>query len=681
MKSRLPVALSALAIAFAVSSCTALDDVVEGFGGASSSSNLIPRKDIFGNPTRTAAQISPDGSMVSFIAPENGVLNVWVAPAGKLDQAKAITHSTDRPIRQHSWAANGSHVLYMNDKGGDENFLLYSVDVMTGEEKALTPFEKTRVTTIQASYDHPDEMLIGLNNRNPSWHDVYRLNITTGKLTRVLRNTKEYDGFIADDDLNLRFATRVMPDGSQKVYRLDRGRARDFLTIKPEDVLTTALVGLTKDGKTLYVLDSQNRDKVALLGYNTKTAKGTVIAESDKADIEGILTDPVTNAVLAYSVNYLKSEWTATDDSVKDDIAFLNANVKGQYGIISQNKANDRWVLFNDATTEPVSFILYDRGAKTLTKLFTSRPNLEGAPLSPMYPVEIKSRDGETLVSYLTLPRGTDKDGDGKPSKPLPMVLNVHGGPWARDTFGYDGEHQWLANRGYAVLAVNYRGSTGFGKEFVTKANREWGGKMHDDLMDAVQWAIDSGIAQKDKIAIYGGSYGGYATLVGMTFTPTAFTCGVDIVGVSNLNTFMSTIPAYWDSFRPQLYQRVGDPTTEEGKAFLASRSPVTFTDKIQRPLLIAQGANDPRVNKAESDQIVASMNKAKIPVTYVLYPDEGHGFAKAPNRTSFYAVSEAFLSKCLGGRYEPVGTDFDGSSIEVLNGAEYVPGLATTKK
>jgi dipeptidyl aminopeptidase/acylaminoacyl peptidase len=401
-----------------------------------------------------------------------------------------------------------------------------------------------------------------------------------------------------------------------------------------------------------------------------------VIAESDKADVDDFLLDPIAKRPLGYSVNYLKSEWHSLDQSVSEDIAYLNTNVSGQYEVVDQDKAGERWILYRNATTAPIDYVLFDRKSKSLTKLFATRPQLEDAPLSAMSPVEITARDGETLVSYLTLPRGSDSNNDGKPSVPLPMVLNVHGGPWERDEFGYRGVHQWLANRGYAVLSVNYRGSTGFGKEFVNKSKREWGGKMHDDLIDAVKWAVDGGIAQKDKIAIYGGSYGGYATLVGLTFTPTTFACGVDIVGTSNLNTFMNTLPPNMDAFRPQMYQRVGDPNTEEGKAFLASRSPISRADQIQRPLLIARGANDPHFNKDESDQLVQAMKKAGIPVTYVLYPDEGHGFAKPANRTSFYAMSEAFLSQCLGGRYEPIGQDLEGANFKVLDGAQYVPGL-----
>jgi len=325
--------------------------------------------------------------------------------------------------------------------------------------------------------------------------------------------------------------------------------------------------------------------------------------------------------------------------------------------------------------------VAVDRKAGTVTKLFDQRPALANSPLVPMQSLEIKARDGLTLVSYLSLPPGSDTNGDGIPENPVPLVLNVHGGPWSRDTYGFDNEHQWLANRGYAVLAVNYRGSTGFGKAFVNASNKEWAGKMHDDLLDAIDWAVAHKITTRDKVAIYGGSYGGYATLVGVTFTPDTFACGVDIVGPSNLETLLATIPPYWKAFYEEFATRVGDPRTEEGKKLLAARSPLSRVDAIKKPLLIAQGANDPRVKQAESDQIVKSMKDKSLPVTYVLYPDEGHGFARPMNRTSFYAVAEGFLAQCLSGRYEPVGNDFKGSSIKVLEGAQYVPGLVEALK
>lgn len=638
---------------------------------------LIPRSEIFGNPDKTNPQISPDGKWIAYLAPKDGVLNVWVAPAGDIAAAKPVTNAAERPIRQYFWAANSAVILYLNDKGGDENFLLYSVDPATAENKLLTDFPNTRVVPFGGSESRPDEMVIGLNNRDPQWFDPYLLNTRTGTIAKIADNTESYDGYIVDDALNLRFASKTNPDGSTDVVKLDdKLAATPYTTIPFEDSQTTAPAGMSTDGKTLYFIESRNRDTIALTATDLETGETKVVAENPKADVQAAISDPVSGRPLAFSTHYLKTEWTAIDPSVQADIDFLNANLPGQWTLNSQSRDDTVWIVSNDPVTASVNFQLYDRTAKTLTKLFDVRPDLAGDTLAPMFGVEIKARDGLTLPSLLTLPAGADTNGDGKPESPVPMVLNVHGGPWAQDTYGYDGEAQWLANRGYAVLQVNYRGSTGYGKNFINAADGEWGGKMHDDLLDAVQWAIDQGVTTPEKVAIYGGSYGGYATMVGMTFTPTTFACGVDIVGVTNLNTFMNTIPPYWESARPMLYRRIGDPTTEEGRAFLASRSPVTHIGDIQRPLLVAQGANDPRVNKDEADQIVNAMKEKGLRVTYVLYPDEGHGFAKPANRTSFYAVSESFLSQCLGGRYQPVGEDFDGASLQVLEGAEHVPGL-----
>jgi len=369
--------------------------------------------------------------------------------------------------------------------------------------------------------------------------------------------------------------------------------------------------------------------------------------------------------------------WKVLDKSIARDLEYLATVADGEVSVVDRSLDDDKWVVLYTLDVKQPSYYLYDRKQKKARFLFSFRPEAEDLPFSPMHPVVIKSRDGLDLVSYLTLPQGSDPDDSGRPDAPVPLVLMVHGGPWARDAWGPNPYHQWLADRGYAVLAVNYRGSTGFGKAFLNAANLEWGAKMHDDLIDAVQWAIDEKIAPKDKIAIFGGSYGGYATLVGLTFTPETFACGVDIVGPSNLETMLASFPAYWLPQFAVIARRIGDPRTEEGKALLKARSPLHKASAIQRPLLIGQGANDPRVKQAESDQIVAAMKEKKIPVTYILYPDEGHGFARPENRMSFFAVSEAFLSDCLGGKYQPIGNAFEGSSIKVVEGAEQVPGLS----
>jgi dipeptidyl aminopeptidase/acylaminoacyl peptidase len=637
---------------------------------------LIPRATFFGNPTKAQGLISPDGRWISWIAPRDGVLNIWVAPASDPSKAKPLTEEKVRPIRQHFWARNSKAILFINDRGGDENYLLYGVSPEGGAMKSYTPFQKTRVIPIGGSRKRVDEILIGLNNRNPQWHDVYLLNTVTGELKLVYQND-QYGAFEADEDLKLRLAFQEKPGGGQDVFRFNDGKVEPFTTIPAEDSITTASNNISADGKTLFWIDSRGRDKAALVAQDLASGTTRVVAESGRADISGVLLNPVTLVPEAFSVNYLRKEWTPIADAVKADLDALNAQVKGQWEVVSRDDADAKWILYVDEVTKPISYSLYERKTRKVSPLFVTRPELEGKPLAPMYGREIRARDGLTLVAMLTLPVGASTRNDGIPDKPLPMVLNVHGGPWAQDKYGYNSEAQWMANRGYAVLQVNYRGSTGFGKAFVEAATHEFAGKMHDDLIDAVKWAVDNRITTADKVAIYGGSYGGYATLVGMTFTPTTFACGVDIVGPSSLVSLIESFPAYWKPFMEgSWYRRVGNPEKPAEREHLLSRSPITKMHQIQRPLLIAQGANDPRVTQKESDQIVKALVEKKIPVTYVLYADEGHGFARPENRISFYAISEAFLSRCLGGRYEPM-TEFKGANISVPQGAEIVPGLS----
>jgi len=639
---------------------------------------LIERAKLFGNPSRTAARISPDGKWLAWLAPRDGVLNVWVAPVSDLTKARALTTETKRPIRQYFWSPDAAMVLFINDKGGDENFLLYGVDVASGAQKSLTPFDKTRAEVLGISRDVKDRILVGLNNRDPRWHDVYSLDLKSGALTLVLKNDG-YAGFDADDRLAIRDAAKPRADGGVDIYEVENNQiaAQPRETIGFDDS-DSGIVGFTHDGTTRYWLDSRGRDTSALIAEDMATHKKTVVGESPKADLgQGIMISPKTGRVDAYAVNYLRNEWTALDPAVGADLAFLKSKLKGDVSVTARTDADDLWTVAVDPVTAPASFYLFDRKARSLTKLFTTRPELETATLAAMHPVEIKTRDGLTEVSYLTLPPGADPKGDGHPDKPVPMVLFVHGGPWGRDNYGYNGVHQWLANRGYAVLSVNYRASTGFGKKYLAAGNLQWGLKMHDDLIDAVDWAVKSGVTTKDKVAIMGGSYGGYATLAGLTFTPTEFACGVDIVGPSNLNTLLAAVPAYWESGRNQMYRRMGDPRTPEGQAVLKAASPLFKADAIQRPLLIGQGYNDPRVNRREAEQIVDAMKAKNLPVTYIVFPDEGHGFARPENNIAFYAASEQFLSKCLGGRAEPFGSALAPSSITVPYGAQFAPGLA----
>ena len=637
---------------------------------------LIERSKLFGNPSRAGASLSPDGRWLSWLAPREGVMNIWVAPVAALDQAKPLTDSRDRPIRQQFWAPDSSMVLYIQDKGGDENFLLYGIAVESGEERTLTPFENTRVQLVGSSPLIKDRILVGLNNRDARWHDIHSLELATGTLTEVMRGDG-YAGFVADAKLNLRMALRPNAEGGFDFFEVEGVSVADqaFATTTLEDSLTTQPVGFTTDGKTLYWIDSRGRDTAALVAQDVESGKLNVLGASDRADVSNALTNPSTGAIEAYAVNYLREEWTAIDSSIGADLAWLGESLRGDISITSRTEDDRLWTVAVDPVVASPEVHLFDRANKTLQRLYVSRPELEGAPLQPMYPLEISARDGLTMTAYLTLPPGSSA-GNGRSQSPVPMVLLVHGGPWARDDYGYNAYHQWFANRGYAVLSVNFRGSTGFGKAFISAGDLEWGRKMHDDLIDAVDWAVKEKITEADKVAIMGGSYGGYATLAGLAFTPTTFACGVDIVGPSNLETLLKTIPPYWTAVVEQFHQRMGNPNTPEGLALLKERSPLYRAGDIVRPLLIGQGANDPRVNQAESDQIVSAMTAKGIPVTYVLFPDEGHGFARPENNIAFNAVTENFLSACLGGRAEVIGDTVRSSSAQVPTGASFTPGL-----
>ncbi len=641
---------------------------------------VIPRSALFGNPEKTQARLSPDGKYISYIAPVNGVLNVFVGPRSDPSAAKAVTKDAKRGIRQHFWALDNKHVLYLQDEGGDENWHVYAVDVATSTARDLTPFKAVQAQVAGLSWKKPGVVAIGLNDRAAEWHDLWEVNIATGKRTLIEQNSQEFGEWELDLDLKPKLAIKNNADGSE-IFRKAAGKWVSLLKFGQEDSLTTAIVTIEGTGTTALMQSSVGRDKSALVRVDIASGKQTVLGSSEQADVENVWVEPRTRSPQAYTVNYLKPEISVLSPSVQKDVTLLTKQLGDGWGIANRTLDDSMWIIVTDDALAPAAAHLYDRKAGIVTKLFDTRPALAKAPLVPMQSLELKARDGLTLVSYLSLPPGSDANGDGRPDKPVPLVLNVHGGPWGRDTYGFDNEHQWLANRGYAVLAVNFRASTGFGKSFVNAGNKEWGTKMHDDLLDAVEWAVKEKITTADKVAIYGGSYGGYATLAGLTFTPDAFACGVDIVGPSNLATLLASIPAYWKSFYEELASRVGDPRTEDGKKLLADRSPLTHVSAIKKPLLIAQGANDPRVKQAESDQIVKAMKEKNIPVTYVLYPDEGHGFARPNNRTSFYAVAEGFLSQCLGGRYEPVGKDFEGSSIKVLEGASFVPGLEAALK
>ena len=645
---------------------------------------LIDRDVLFGNPQYASARISPDGKTLAYLAPVEGVLNVHVAPANNLAAAKAVTKDTGRGIRSFTWTYTPDILLYSQDTDGDEDFHLYAVNINSGTIKDLTPLEKIRAQIGGASEKFPRKILVGINDRPPhALHDLYEIDVITGERTLVEENPG-FVAMIADDDYRVRFGMAFTPTAEiQVVQKTDEGY-EPYLTIGSEDSLTTSPAGFDKTGTKLYMIDSRGRNTGVLKQIDIATGAETILAADDKSDVGGVLVHPTEKTIQAVAFNYKRQDWKILDPAIRPDLEYLATVDPGDVEVTSRSLDDKVWTVAYLRDAGSTTFYLYDRstlidGHGTATLLFSSRPELDELPLVAMHPVVIDARDGQKLVSYLSLPaieRGNPAYAPPVPATPLPMVLLVHGGPWARDTWGYDPEHQLLANRGYAVLSVNYRGSTGFGKEFTNAGNRQWAESMHDDLLDAVDWAVKRGYADPDHVAIMGGSYGGYATLVGLTFTPERFACGVDIVGPSSLVTLLENPPPYWAPFMPVMKQRVGDWQTPEGREFLLSRSPLTKVDQIRKPLLIGQGAQDPRVKRAEADQIVAAMEEKRIPVTYVLFPKEGHGFAKPENRIAFYAITEPFLAEHLGGRYQPIGDAFTGAEFEVVSGADQVPGL-----
>ena len=634
---------------------------------------LIPRAALFGNSNRSGGTISPDGVHLAWIAPLQGVMNVWVAPVEASANARPLTHDGGRGVRNYYWAYDGQHLVFLQDRDGDENWRLHAVDVHTGDTRPLTP-EGMRATPAGSSRRVRGEVLVSLNQRDPSYPDLFRVELATGRLTLVAENPG-LAGFMTDDLFVPRLAFRPTPDGGQDILRPASGGGwEDWFHIPAEDAFSTNASHISADGASLYMRDSRGRDTAALTRMDLATGETVVLAEHPDADIGGLLTDRDTYAPLAYGVLVERLSYTALDPRAQPDLDFLAAQDIGDWGLNSRTEDDRLWVVGAGSDTRPGVAYLYDRRDRSLRVLYETRPELAGAALAPMQPMTIPARDGLPLVCYLTLPRGLDPAADGQAA---PMVLLVHGGPWARDAFGYNPYHQWLANRGYAVLSVNFRGSTGLGKRFINAGDREWGRRMDDDLLDAVAWATGRGVADPARIAIMGGSYGGYAVLAGMTRNPEFYACGIDIVGPSNLETLLATIPPYWASFRAQLVRAVGNPDTTEGRALLQDRSPLHQAGRISRPLLIAQGANDPRVKQAEADQMVSAMKANGVPVTYLLYPDEGHGFVRPENNLAFTAVAESFLARCLGGSAEPITTEeIAATSMQVLDGAELIEGL-----
>lgn len=594
----------------------------------------IPRELLFGNPEKASPKVSPNGRHWAYLAPDEGVLNVWAGPEG--GAAKPLTKDRGRGIRNYLWAEDQRSILYIQDKDGDENWHLYQTDLETGTTRDLTPFPGVQAQIVGTEPRFPDEILVALNDRDPRAHDVYRINLKDGSRVLEAQNPGDIIGWLADQTFRIRAAKAMRPDGGTILRVLDGKTWRDFLSCGPDDQLGAH--GFSPDGAALYVESSVDRDTTALLEMPLNGGPSKIMAEDPESDLGPVLIHPRDYRVEAVAFEVDRVRWLVLDPALADDFKSFAA-LDGDVTIVSRDDADKVWYLLVNRPDRSPAFWRWDRTARKAKFLFATRPRLDGYDLAPMTPVSFSARDGLKVRGYLTAP-------DAPAGKKLPLVVLVHGGPWVRDRWGFHPEAQWLASLGLACLQVNYRGSAGFGKRFLHAGDREWGAKMQDDLTDAVAWAVASGLADPKRVAIYGGSYGGYAALAGAAFTPDVYRCAVDVVGPSNLITLIKSIPPYWEPMKRIFDLRVGDVDKEV--EFLKSRSPLFHAHRIEIPLLIAQGANDPRVKQAEAEQIVDALKAKGKTVDYLLFPDEGHGFAKPENRLKFYAAAEAFLARHL---------------------------------
>jgi dipeptidyl aminopeptidase/acylaminoacyl peptidase len=605
---------------------------------------LIPRELLFGNPVKAAPKVSPNGQRLSYLAPDEGVLNLWIADSLEPGAAtQVLTKDRGRGIRAYFWAEDNVSLIYLQDKDGDENWRLYQVNIETREVRDLTPFEGVQAQALATDPKFPDFFYAGLNVRDKRLHDVYKIHLKTGKAELVIENPGDILGWSPDQNFAIRLAKAQLPDGSTELRILEEGKWRTLLTWSPDE--QGGAHGFTPDNRRIYLETSLGTDTTRLVEFDPQDGAETELFRHPKVDVGPIAFHPTSYKAQAVGYDVDRLKWEILDDTIASDFKKLGEVYDGDFHIVSRDDADRVWIVQYTVDDGAPRYYLYDRKTGDAQFLFTTRPDLEERTLGRMTPISFAARDGLEIHGYLTLPPEHDCKKDGA----LPMILNVHGGPWARDHWGFHPEVAWLADRGYAVLQVNFRASTGYGKKFLHAGDKEWGAKMQDDLTDAVRWAVEQGYADAKRVAIYGGSYGGYAALAGAAFTPDVYACAVDIVGPSNLETLIRSIPPYWEIMRRIFDLRVGDIDKEQ--EFLKKCSPLYSADKITIPMLIAQGANDPRVKQAESEMIVDALKKNGKDVEYLLFPDEGHGFAKPENRLKYYAVAERFLAKHLGGR------------------------------
>ena len=624
---------------------------------------IIDRELLFGDPEISGAQLSPDGKFMSFIKPYKGTRNIWVkAINAPFTSAKPMTADTTRPIRGYFWSRDGKYLLFSQDKGGDENFNIYAVnpvetlkagqDVPTARD--LTGLKGVRVAIYNVPKSDPNSLFIGLNDRDKAWHDLYKLNLTTGEKTLVRKNTDRIGGWDFDWADQLRFANRSNEDGTTDILRVDPSGFTKVYSAKLGE--GAGIAGFTKDNKRVYLITNTGPERdlteVLLMDPATQKAERYEIDPQKRVDINNLAFSEKTHEPIysIYEDDRVRYIWK--DKTFETDYNTIKKQLPGVDAYFGSHTNDERyWLISATSDVDPGATYLYDRQTKKLTFQYRPRPKLPVADLAPMQTLRYKSSDGMEIPAYLTLPKGVS-------AKNLPLVVFPHGGPWGRDTWGYDAFAQFLANRGYAVLQPNFRASTGYGKKFLNAGNKQWGLLMQDDITWGVKDLIAKGVVDPKRVGIMGISYGGYATLAGLAFTPEVYAAGVSYVGPSNLITLLNSIPAYWESGRKQMYEWMGDPGTPEGKAVLTKASPLNSADKIKAPLMVIQGANDPRVNKAESDQIVIALRDRGFPVEYIVAPDEGHGFARPVNSMAALASAEKFLAAHLGGRYQESMSD-----------------------
>jgi dipeptidyl aminopeptidase/acylaminoacyl peptidase len=679
------------ALAFSAESGLGAPRVMNEIPGADP---LVPFESYLLKPSYESPKISPDGKHIAVLGQIDGVSNLMIADVGKPTALRPLTQEHGRGLQAHTiwdeptyrWAENGKSLFYVRDDKGDENWVLYVLDTATGASRRLTPPQGVRVRGLQTSPKFPDEVLFGMNDKTPAEVDYYRANALTGKVTHVA-SAAPYFLKLFDQDFHERVAISLDKKTLDRVIyvRAGDGTFEEFDRVKPEDAEALSSnhindIGgavITVDGRKLLSFSSQGLDTTAWVSYDLKTAKREVLGLDKRVDVKRALVDPATYAPQAYMHNFTTAEWTALDPGLKKDFDTLRAMNLGEIEVESRSRDDRTWIVSFMRPDYPVRYFLYDRPSGKTTALALSTPQLGSLKLSNMYPLVTRSSDGFDLVSYIAYPSWVKLDASGIPSAPQRVITFIHGGPSdERAQYGFAPLLQWMTNRGYAVFVVNFRGSVGFGKAFMNAQHHEWGGAMNRDVLEQVRYLIDKKIADPQRIAVFGGSYGGYETLVAMTLSPGVFRCGNAVVGPSNLETFVDpkTLPPDWSP--DSLYALLGDPRTEEGRKLLKERSPMNYADKTRGDMLIVQGANDVRVPTREAEQVVAAMQKAGVHVTYLLYPDEGHGLIRTENNRSFLAISEVFFGQCLGGRYSPLSQELEGSSVKVPAGIQYIPGL-----